>query len=189
MVFGEIKVEFVTFWEDVVFFPPSPLMKSCSYSAVTVKSIEGDFSLLCQWRGEKQVTKPLRVLPASLARDRALVGLWRPWNHTRNVAFRDVGVFLWKRFPSSYHCLWVGCDPKRGINTAGLIPGWGRSPGEGNGNPLQYSCLENSMDREAWQATVHGVAKNWTRLSDWICMYTHWVGILPSEHGSRHIYS
>ena len=41
----------------------------------------------------------------------------------------------------------------------GSIPGWGRSPGEGNGNPLQYSCLENPMDRGAWQATVSGVAK------------------------------
>ena len=41
----------------------------------------------------------------------------------------------------------------------GSIPGSGRSPGEGNGNPLQYSCLENSMDRGAWQATVHGVAE------------------------------
>ena len=40
---------------------------------------------------------------------------------------------------------------------AGLIPGSGRSPGEGNGNPLQYSCLKNPMDREAWQATVHEV--------------------------------
>ena len=39
----------------------------------------------------------------------------------------------------------------------GSIPGSGRSPGEGNGNPLQYSCLENPMDRGAWQATVHGV--------------------------------
>ena len=48
----------------------------------------------------------------------------------------------------------------------GSIPGWGRSPGEGNGNPLQYSCLENSMDGGAWWATVHGVAKSWTRLSD-----------------------
>ena len=47
-----------------------------------------------------------------------------------------------------------------------LIPGLGRSPGEGNGNPLQYSCLENSMDRGAWQAVVHGVAKNQTRLRD-----------------------
>ena len=44
----------------------------------------------------------------------------------------------------------------------GLIPGLGRSPGEGNGYPLQYSCLENSMDRRAWQATVHGVTKSRT---------------------------
>ena len=44
----------------------------------------------------------------------------------------------------------------------GSIPGSGRSPGEGNGNPLQYSCLENPMDRGAWWAIVHGVAKNWT---------------------------
>ena len=48
------------------------------------------------------------------------------------------------------------------------IPGLGRSPGEGNGNPLQYSCLENPMDGGTWQATVHGVAKSWTRLSDFI---------------------
>ena len=45
---------------------------------------------------------------------------------------------------------------------AGSIPGSGRPPGEGNGNPLQYSCLENSMDRGTWQATVHGVAKSQT---------------------------
>ena len=48
----------------------------------------------------------------------------------------------------------------------GLIPGSGRSPGEGNGNPLQYSCLENPMDRGAWWAAVHRVTKSWTRLSD-----------------------
>ena len=48
----------------------------------------------------------------------------------------------------------------------GLIPGSGRSPGEGNDNTLQYSCRENPMDRGAWQATVHGVTKSWTQLSD-----------------------
>ena len=42
---------------------------------------------------------------------------------------------------------------------AGSVPEWGRSPGEGNDKPLQYSCLENSMDRAAWEATVHGVPK------------------------------
>ena len=46
------------------------------------------------------------------------------------------------------------------------IPGSGRSPGEGNGNPLQYTCLENPMHRGAWWATVHGVAKSQTRLID-----------------------
>ena len=48
----------------------------------------------------------------------------------------------------------------------GSIPGSGRSPGEENGNPLQYSCLENPMDRIAWWATVHRVTKSRTRLSD-----------------------
>jgi len=44
----------------------------------------------------------------------------------------------------------------------GLIPGSGRSPGKGNGNPFQYSCLENPIDRRDWWATAHGVAKSWT---------------------------
>ena len=47
-----------------------------------------------------------------------------------------------------------------------LIPGLGRSPGKGNGNPLQYSCLGNPMDRGAWQATVHGVAESQTQLGN-----------------------
>ena len=46
------------------------------------------------------------------------------------------------------------------------IPGLGRSPGEGNGNPFQYSCLKNFMDRGAWRATIHGVTKSRTRPSD-----------------------
>ena len=54
----------------------------------------------------------------------------------------------------------------RDIGDEGLIPSLGRSPGGGNGNPLQYSCPENPMDRGAWQAAVHGVAKSQTRLSD-----------------------
>ena len=49
-----------------------------------------------------------------------------------------------------------------GARDPGSIPGLGRSPGERNGNPLQYSCLENPMDRGAWWATVHRVAKSWT---------------------------
>ena len=52
------------------------------------------------------------------------------------------------------------------VGDLGSIPGLGRSPGEGNGNPLQYSCLENPMDGGAWWAAVHGVAKSQTQLSD-----------------------
>ena len=53
----------------------------------------------------------------------------------------------------------------------GSIPRLGRSAGEGSGNPLQYSCLENPMDRRAWWATVHGITKSWTQLSE--CVHTH----------------
>ena len=62
-----------------------------------------------------------------------------------------------------------GSDGKESACNAGdlrLIPRLGRSSGEGNGNPLQYSCLENPMDGVAWQATVRGVVKSWTRLSN-----------------------
>ena len=66
----------------------------------------------------------------------------------------------------------------------GMIPGSGRSPGGGHGNPLQYSCLENSMDRGAWRATGHRVTKSQTRLK-WLSMhaafyklYDKWVSSL-----------
>ena len=53
------------------------------------------------------------------------------------------------------------CNARASVDV-GLIPGSGRSPGGGQGNSLQYSCLENPVDRGAWGATVHGVAKSWT---------------------------
>ena len=62
-----------------------------------------------------------------------------------------------------------------------LIPGSGRSPGEGNGNLLQYSCLENPMERGAWQATVHGVTKNQTRLSDFTSLHFIHVSMTFSQ--------
>ena len=52
----------------------------------------------------------------------------------------------------------------RHVKDVGSVPGLGRSPGGGQGNPLQYYCLENPMDRGAWQAVVHRVAKSWTLL-------------------------
>ena len=57
-------------------------------------------------------------------------------------------------------------NPPANARDVGLIPGSRRSPGEGNGNLLQYSCLGNPADRGTWSPTVHGVAKSWTRLSN-----------------------
>ena len=60
----------------------------------------------------------------------------------------------------------VGKDTACNAGDMGLIPGLGRFPGRGNGNPLQYSCLENPLDRGAWKATVHGFTKSQTQFSD-----------------------
>ena len=57
-------------------------------------------------------------------------------------------------------------NPPANTGDPGSTPGSGRSPGEGNGYQLQYSCLENPMDTGAWWATVHGVTQSWTGLSD-----------------------
>ena len=80
-----------------------------------------------------------------------------------HLFFQCCYVFLGKMTAKQY------CDSQKcNVNNlpvnagdVGSIPRLGRSPGEGNGNPLQYSCLENPMDRGAWRATVHGVAKSW----------------------------
>ena len=67
------------------------------------------------------------------------------------------------------HCFPGGSEVKASawnVEDPGSIPGSGRSPGGGNGTPLQYSCLENFMDREAWWATVHGVTESRTQLSN-----------------------
>ena len=58
-------------------------------------------------------------------------------------------------------------NPPAHARDMGSVPGSGRPPGEGNGNPLQYSCLGNPMDGGAWWATVHGLTKSWTWLSNW----------------------
>ena len=73
-----------------------------------------------------------------------------------------VFVLVYVGFPGGSEVKASSCN----AGDLGLIPGLGRSSGEGNGNPLQYSCLENPMDGEAWWATVYGVTKNLTRLRD-----------------------
>ena len=83
------------------------------------------------------------------------------------AVFAPLGASEWKYpifLPSNKHVP-GGSDCKAsGYNAGdpGSIPGLGRSPGEGNSNPWQYSCLENPMDREAWWATIHGIAKSLT---------------------------
>ena len=72
------------------------------------------------------------------------------------IIFTSVLIFL--GFPAGS----VVENPPVNAGDVGSIPGSGRFSGEGNGNPLRYFCLENSMDRGAWRATVHGVAKSWT---------------------------
>ena len=68
-------------------------------------------------------------------------------------------------------------NPPAKAGYAGLIPGSGRSPGGGNGNPLQHSCLENPMDRGAWWATVHGVTQSRTQLSDHVPLRGQSLGL------------
>ena len=64
------------------------------------------------------------------------------------------------------------------VGDPGSIPGLGRSPGEGNGSPLQYCNLENPMDRVVWQATVHGVTKSWTWLSDFTILLIYSLSVI-----------
>ena len=66
----------------------------------------------------------------------------------------------------------------------GLIPGLGRAPAEGNGNPLQYSCLGNPMDRVAWRATAHGVTESQIRLNERACM-NHLGSLSYTEYNNQ----
>ena len=84
----------------------------------------------------------------------------------------DCWVVWWFCFP--------GCSVVKNLPASvgdtgevGSIPGLRNSPEEGNGNSLQYSCLENLMDRGAWRATVHGITKSRMQLSDWVHTHTH----------------
>ena len=81
------------------------------------------------------------------------------------MCIREATLMLQLWWPG-YPCGSAGKESACNAGDLGLIPGVGRSPGKGKGYPLQYSCLENPMDGGAWQATVHGVTKNQTGLSD-----------------------
>ena len=93
-----------------------------------------------------------------------LISHWTPWKHHRQpgaMQIFETNVVFEKHAKQALVAQTVkNLSTMR--ETGGSIPGSGRSPGEENGYPLQYSCLKNSMDRGAWQAIVHRVAKSWT---------------------------
>ena len=105
------------------------------------------------WRREWLPTPVF--LPGESHAQRSLLG-YSPWNHKESDT-TEIRIALFD-FPGGS----VGKESAYNVGDLGLIPGLGRSPGEGNGNPFQYSCLENSKDRGAWWATVHWVAESHT---------------------------
>ena len=87
------------------------------------------------------------------------VNVWqKPLQYCKVISFQLIKINGKKKKNPPYVCY------SGDIRDASVIPGLGISPGEGNGNPLQYSCLGNPMDREIWRARVHGVTKSWTWL-------------------------
>ena len=116
-------------------------------------------------RTEQGSHKPTPPTPASFSHDDSSVsrqGCWNPGEETGNHQIRWTSIL---------HRSWgfpCGSDGKESAGNAGdpaSTPGSVRSPGEGDGYSLQCSCLENSTDRGAWQAAIHGIAKSQTRLS------------------------
>ena len=93
-------------------------------------------------------------------------GHYLPFQQLQNNYRSFLSIYYRFRWRKSFPCNSVSKESACSAGDPGSIPGLGRSPGEGNGDPLQYSCLENLKDRGAWWATVHGVVKSQTRLSD-----------------------
>ena len=127
------------------------------------------FSLSCTGEGNGN---PLQYSCLENPRDRgawwaAIYGVTQSQTRLKRLSSSSRGRFHhvtqnYVQFPGGSEVKASACN----AGDLGSIPGSGRSPGEGNGNPLQYSCLENPTYGGAWWATVHGVEKSWTQLSD-----------------------
>ena len=109
-----------------------------------------------------QGTFPMQGLNAS-PDSPALAGGCFTTEHTQKEHHRDLlTVLIHMGFPGHSHSKESSCK----AGDSGSIPGLERPPGDGNGYHIQYSCLDSSMDRGAWRATVHGIANSWTQLKD-----------------------
>ena len=113
------------------------------------------------------------VIPASDIKKSTLFPLYYLCSLPKINWLLFIWVYLWASWASQVALVVKNSPTNRGDpKDLGSIPESERSPGGGHGTPLQYSCLENPMDRGAWQATVHRVAKSWTWLKR-LCMHTH----------------
>ena len=116
----------------------------------------------------------LNALNLPFLEDRSVFKIHRSGSRARSILswfYFSFYTFLyyWSSFSKNNRCVTLTLPPKASACNAGdrgSIPGLGRSPGEGNGNPIRYFCLENPMDGEAWRAAVHGVAESGLGLSD-----------------------
>ena len=130
----------------------------------------------CEIKWILQISGPFHFLLSCLESNSDLENTVQMWPPLAQNEFLNFDLFfILMGFPGGSDSNASACN----VKDPGSIPGLERSPGEGNGNPLQYSCLENSMDRGAWQATIHTVAESWTQLND----FTFTFFILPMlEH-------
>ena len=132
----------------------SPFLSQLSYSLILLWSSYNNQILEDSRRAPwSRKWKPTPVfLPGEFHAQRSLLG-YSPWNHKESDT-TEIRIALFD-FPGGS----VGKESAYNVGDLGLIPGLGRSPGEGNGNPLQYSYLENFMDRGTWRATFLGVSE------------------------------
>ena len=141
----------------------APAFSSCELNRGALNAPEGASCLWVELLGKwKQSCRKTSFLYLSVQFKYLSVLMY--YFHTEYNAFLILDMSLWHRKSK-----WVGFrdgltvnNPLANTGDVGSIPGSGRSPREGNGNPIQYSCLEDPMDRGVWQATVHGVTKSCT---------------------------
>ena len=138
---------------------PGRLQSMGSLESDTTERLHFHFPLACIGEGNGN---PLQCSCLENPRDggawwAAVYGVAQSWTWLKRLSLA-VGGSLVK-------------NPPADAGDVGSIPGLGRCPGEGNGNPLQYSCLGNPMDIRVWQTTVHGVTKSQTQLSYWACTH------------------